>query len=324
MTHWRPSSGPDAAARRAALLRRLRAHFDACSLLEVDTPALSRAAVSDVHIESLAVESSLSSESLYLHTSPEFFMKRMLAAGYPDIYSITRVFRDGEVGRSHQPEFTMLEWYRLGFNLESIIQDTAQAIAVALQQPHLGTDYITINYQDAFLATCGIDPQKASIDSLAEIMAADQDLRASLGNDRSAWLDLILTTKILRDFDTDELTVLQHYPADQAALARSCPNDATVADRFEVFLGTMEIANGYVELTDRAIQEDRIAADQAYRKDRGLPQRPVDQALIDALEFGLPACAGVAMGIERLQMLYDKSDDIRDVITFAFEGSDGQ
>jgi len=322
MRDWRPSSGPDVAKRRAALLRRLRAYFDACALIEVDTPALSQAAVSDVHIESLAVKSSLTSEPLYLHTSPEFFMKRMLAAGYPDIYSICRVFRDGEVGRSHQPEFTMLEWYRLGFNLNSIIQDTTQAIAIALQQPELSSNYETLNYQDAFLKTCGIDPLSCSIDALADVMAADQQLRASLGNEHRAWLDLILTVKILPSLATDKLTVLQHYPADQAALARNCPNDAAVADRFEIFLGSTEIANGYVELIDSKIQSDRIASDQTYRKNHGLPKRPVDQAFIDALEFGLPACAGVAMGLERLQMLYDKTSDINDVITFAFEVTD--
>ena len=322
MIDWRPSSGPDVAKRRAALLRRLRAYFDACSLIEVDTPALSRAAVSDVHIESLAVTSSLSSQPLYLHTSPEFFMKRMLAAGYPDIYSICRVFRDGEVGQNHQPEFTMLEWYRLGFNLDAIIQDTTQAIAIALQEPHLSSNYETLNYQDAFLSTCGIDPLNCSIETLADVMEADQQLRKSLGNEHRDWLDLILSVKILPGLATDKLTVLQHYPVDQAALARSCPNDAGVADRFEVFLGTTEIANGYVELIDGKIQSDRISADQAYRKSHGLPQRPVDQAFIDALDFGLPACAGVAMGLERLQMLYDKSNNINDVITFAFEVSD--
>jgi len=321
MTNWRPSSGPDAAMRRAAILRRLREYFDSTALLEVDTPALSPAAVSDVHIESLEVKSNLSSKPLYLHTSPEFCMKRLLAAGYPDIYSIARVFRDGEVGRHHQPEFTIVEWYRLGFELLDIINDALQAIAVALNNPQLANDVVIVNYRDAFLDICELDPGNSSIEALADVAEADDPLRATLGNERSDWLDLILTMKILPTFAANKLTVIQHYPIAQAALARECPGDASVADRFEVFMGTMELANGYVELSDGEIQTDRIAADQANRENRGLQRRPIDDKLITALNSAFPACAGVAMGLERLQMVQDNTDDISDVITFAFEVS---
>ncbi len=303
------------------MLQRLRAYFDAESVLEVDTPALSTTAVSDTNIESLEVISELADAPLYLHTSPEFCMKRLLASGYPDIYSICRVYRDGEAGRRHQPEFTMVEWYRLGFGLTDIIADTLKAIAMALDDSTLKDDILVVEYRNAFIKVCNVDPLRASIGDLANAADADDRLRRALGDARDDWLDLILTTKIAPSFATDKFTVLQHYPASQAALAQICPADASVADRFEVFMGPVELANGYVELTDTRIQAERIANDQAMRESCGQAVRPHDQPLLAALESGLPACAGVAMGLERLQMMHDKTDDIRNVLSFPFEAS---
>jgi lysyl-tRNA synthetase class 2 len=319
MTHWRPTSGPDAAKRRARMLRRLRDYFDRESVLEVDTPALSPTAVSDVHIESLTVSSCLTSTPLFLHTSPEFCMKRLLASGYPDIYSICRVFRDAEVGRRHQPEFTMVEWYRLGFGLGQIIADTIAAIATALEDSTLREDVVQADFRDVYVATCGVDPVEASEAALADAADSDEDLRRTIGGERDDWLDLLMTTRVAPSFAADKLTVVKHYPASQAALARLCPGDIRVADRFEVFMGTVELANGYVELTDAATQADRIENDQAARARRDSPIRQHDQYLLEALVSGLPACAGVAMGLERLQMMHDKTDDIRNVIPFPFE-----
>jgi elongation factor P--(R)-beta-lysine ligase len=301
------------------MLRRLRASFDAESVLEVDTPTLSTAAVSDVNIESLAVRSKLTEAPLYLHTSPEFCMKRLLASGYPDIYSICRVYRDGELGRRHQAEFTMVEWYRLGFGLADIIANTLEVIAVALDDPKLTDDVLVLDYISAFIDVSDVDPLQASIDDLANVADADDSLRQALGDARDDWLDLILTTQIAASFAADKLTVLQHYPASQAALAQICPDDSAVADRFEVFMGPVELANGYVELTDAGVQAKRIASDQEVRELRGQLVRPHDRSLLAALESGLPACAGVAMGLERLQMMHDKTDDIRNVMTFPFE-----
>ena len=246
-------------------------------------------------------------------------MKRLLASGYPDIYSVCRVFRDGEAGRKHQPEFTIIEWYRLGFDLAEIIADTLNVIAAALDDASLTGAVSIFDYRDAFIEFAGIDPLTASTDDLAAAAGADNDLRQTLGEQSDGWLDLILTTRVAPSFATDKLTVLQHYPASQAALARLCPDDPRLADRFEVFMGAMELANGYVELTDAVEQSQRIADDQAMRELRDQPVRPHDAALLAALESGLPACAGVAMGLERLQMLHDKVDDIRKVITFEFE-----
>jgi len=320
VSDWRPASGPDAAAGRAALLLRVRAYFDAAGVLEVDTPALSAAAVSDTQIESFEIaDSSISSRSLFLHTSPEFCMKRLLAGGYPDIFSVSRVFRDGEAGRRHQPEFTMIEWYRRGMDLGEIINDTAGLIQHTLGDSAPAAEAVTLEYRDAVLAATGLDPVTAKLDSLATAVDADGPLRTAIGDERDDWLDLLLATRVIPDFPKDRLTVLKHYPASQAALARLCPDDPSVADRFEIFLGPVELANGYVELTNAAQQSARIQADNEARVRRGRPVRNIDTYLLAALESGLPECAGVAMGLERLQMIHDKTDDIRNVITFAFE-----
>lgn len=317
--NWQPSSDVAAARRRAAMLQRIRQYFDEQDVLAVDTPALSACAVSDVQIESFAVQSISTGKPLFLQTSPEFNMKRLLAAGYPDIYSICRVFRDGEVGARHQPEFTMIEWYRHGMHLESIIADTVRLIIRALDAVDVSDNVEQVDYAEIFKQHTGINIFATNVDELAECSGADTGLRRSLGDDKDAWFDLLLSTKICGQFAKDKLTVLRHYPASQAALARLCPADERVADRFEVFLGPTELANGYVELTDAEQQLQRIEADQASRQQSGMPLRPHDVLLLAALQSGLPACAGVAVGLERLQMAHDKTDDISKVLTFAFE-----
>jgi lysyl-tRNA synthetase class 2 len=317
---WRPASGPEAAVSRAALMGRVRACFEEAGVLEVDTPALSLAAVSDTQIESFEITASAVSKlPLFLNTSPEFCMKRLLADGYPDIFSICRVFRDGEAGRRHQPEFTMIEWYRLDMNLDDIIGDTLRVMQHALDSMAPVAEPVHLDYCEAVLDATGLDPRNADTESLASAVDADERLRTAMGDEKDDWLDLLLTTRVIPGFADDRFTVLKHYPASQAALARLCPADPHVADRFEVFLGPVELANGYVELTDAAEQSARIAADNAARARRGRSVPPVDSHLIGALESGLPACAGVAMGFERLQMIHDKTDDIRNVLTFAFE-----
>ncbi|MBU2676451.1 MAG: EF-P lysine aminoacylase GenX [Gammaproteobacteria bacterium] len=317
---WRPAAGVQAARDRAAMIRRVRDCFRASNVLEVDTPALSPFAVSDPQIESLEIRQSLVSQRpMFLHTSPEFCMKRLLSAGYPDIFSICRVFRDGESGRQHQPEFTMIEWYRRGLGLREIVDDTLALIDAAVTSETLSENTVTYDYRDAFLRHARVDPLTATIDALANAARADNSLAKSVGNERDDWLDLVFATRIVPAFEKDRLTVVQHYPASQAALARCCPDNAQWADRFEVFFGAVELANGYVELTDAQEQRERIEADNENRRRRDRRVRPYDSALLAALEAGLPACAGVAVGLERLQMIQDRTDDIRDVITFSFE-----
>lgn len=320
MSAWRPSAGPQAARTRATMLGRIRDYFAAANVLEVDTPALSPYAVSDTHIESLEISRSLvSSRPLYLHTSPEFCMKRLLADGYPDIYTICRVFRDGESGSRHQPEFTMVEWYRLGFDLQDIIEDTLRLIRAALDGVSLSNGAQQYDYRELFQATIGLDPLLATVEELAAASDADDQLHAAIGDERDGWLDLLLATRIIPGFTQGQFTVLRHYPASQAALARLCPGNAHVADRFEVFIGPVELANGYVELTDADEQARRMGREIEERKRRTRPVAPLDETLLAALRSGLPPCAGVAVGFERLQMIHDKTDDISDVLTFGFE-----
>ena len=320
MSNWQPSSGVDAARQRARMLQRARDYFQAHDVLAVDTPSLSGTAGSDPNIESIAVHSQ-DNAALFLHTSPEFFMKRLLAAGYPDIYSICRVYRDGECGKRHALEFTMVEWYRLDFELEAIIADTTAFIATCLDRPQLVDSIAAYDYADVFGELTGIDIFGASSDELAAACAADAQLRAAVGGNRDAWFDLLMSTVIAPQFARDELTVVRHYPASQAALARVCPADPRVADRFEVFCGDLELANGYVELIDTDEQRRRIERELAQRKQSGQPVHPVDASFLAALEHGLPPCAGVAVGVERLHMILAGADDIGDVVTFLPEPS---
>ena len=317
---WRASSGAAVARQRADLLERARRFFRERNVLEVDTPALGHFSASDPNIESLRVARP-SGATLYLQTSPESFMKRLLADGYPDIYGICRVFRGGEAGRLHQPEFTMIEWYRQGFGLDAMIGETVAFVAELLDRPDL-RDAEQLEYRDAFQRFAGIDPFTASTDELADAASADAGLRDSLGPDRDAWLDLLLSTRVAAGFADNRLTVLRHCPASQAALARMCPSDDRVADRFEVFYGALELANGFVELRDPDEQRQRMLADLEKRHATARPPVPLDEPLLAALESGLPECAGVAAGFERILMLATGAEDIRDVVTFAFDNND--
>ncbi len=320
MSEWRPTCTVETARRRAALLARARAFFAERGVLEVETPMLSPAAVTDPHIESVEARLALDrAHPRWLRTSPEFAMKRLLAAGFPDVFEIGRVFRDGERGARHQPEFTLVEWYRHGFGLAEIVADTVDFVTALVPPRQLAREAEALDYREAFLRHAGIDPFAAPISGLADTAGADRSLREALGERRDSWLDLVLATRVAPRFGKDRLTVLRHYPASQAALARLCPDDPARADRFEVFLGELELANGFVELADAAEQAARFEEDQARRRADNLPLRPIDARLLCALAAGLPPCAGVAVGFDRLVMIGEMTDDIRRVQTFAFE-----
>lgn len=279
--------------------------------MAVDTPALSPTTPTDPNIEPL----SLRGNALHLHTSPEFAMKRLLAAGFPDIYSICRVFRDGEQGRRHLQEFTMIEWYRRNMTLAAIINDTLQLISTMLGRD-VASNARHRDYAELFATELAIDPFTATIGELGDLVAADAALRKSMGDDRDTWLDLVMVSELANSFAKDAVTVVKHYPASQAALARICPGDLRVADRFEIFWGELELANGYVELIDAEEQSQRMQNDLTTRRDRGMATRPRDENLLAALEAGLPACAGVALGFERLHMVDAGTDLIQNVVSF--------
>ena len=310
---WQPNCSIETARARAGMLRRVRRFFEDRNVLEVGTPVLTGTTVTDPNIES--VSAAISGHQVFLHTSPEYFMKRLLAAGYPDCYQACRVFRDGEAGRNHLPEFTMIEWYRQGFTLSEIIDESVALVAglITTLDP---ADCVRMEYRDAFLDVLGIDPRLADIAELAGSLDADDDLCRALGDDRNAWLDLAMSSRVTRSFAADRLTAIYHYPASQAALARLSPADSAVAERFELYLGELELANGYIELIDADEQQRRFEHDRNRRAAAGLPVHEIDAGLIAALEAGLPPCAGVAMGLDRLVMIDQGLGDIREAVTF--------
>lgn len=312
---WRPNSTPQIAAARSKMLSAVRDYFRQQDVLEVSTPTLTTCTTLDPNIESVVAH--VSGREHFLHTSPEHYMKRLLAAGYPDIYQVCNVYRDGEAGRLHLPEFTMLEWYRRNYNLESIMQETAALVTQVMKQHACKEPPAYRSYCNAFDDALSVDPKTASIDTLASCVDADDRLRQSLGDDRDAWLDLAMATRVADTFPENRLTLVYHYPASQAALARLCPQDETVADRFELYIGSVELANGFVELTDADEQASRFALDQQKRARLG--RRPLEQDadLLEALRTGLPESAGVALGIDRLLMIDQAAHDIQSITTFA-------
>jgi lysyl-tRNA synthetase class 2 len=312
---WRPLAGPAVAAERARLLKRAREFFEFRKVMEVDTPILSRFPVTDPHIDSVAARSA-SEPELFLHTSPEYRMKQLLAAGFGDIYQICKVFRDGERGLNHLPEFTLVEWYRRNFGLQQIMRETIEFLAALLDRPQFETTAEFKSYQDAFRETTKLDPRTADRSELAAYLDAEEELESAVGDDRDAWLDLVLAERIVPEFAKDRFTIIFHYPASQAALARICPADADFADRFEVFYGNLELGNGFVELTDADEQLSRFNEDQSKRRHMNKSVHDFDEDLISALRAGLPPCAGVAVGFDRLLMLHEGKSDIAEVSNF--------
>ncbi len=310
---WQPNSGPGMARARAALLQRTRRYFEDRQVLEVTTPTLVSHAVTDPSIAALSVATD--GGTARLHTSPEYCMKRLLAAGYPDIYQVCPVYRGGEQGRHHLAEFTMLEWYRRGFRLDAIIDDAVCLTGLLLEDRRLAEPLI-IDYVEAMEAALSLNALAASAATLADALGADDSLRQTVGDDRDAWLDLAMATRVAAGFADDRLTVIRHYPASQASLARLCPADPDVADRFEIYLGAIELANGFVELTDADEQLRRFEADRDKREADGKPDVAIDMALIDALRAGLPDCAGVALGLDRALMIAEGRDSVDEVTTF--------
>ncbi|WP_018145350.1 EF-P lysine aminoacylase EpmA [Thioalkalivibrio sp. AKL6] len=316
MTDWRPGAAPARAA-RARLLAGLRAFFAARGVLEVETPILSRGAPQDPMLESWEAQAP-GGERGYLQTSPEYPMKRLLADGAPDIYQIARVFRGGESGPRHNPEFTLLEWYRLGLDHHALAREVVALIAdQAAQSPdwHAPRGCEAIAYVDLFRSTLGVAPAEMNAAEL-ERVAGDHGLVIRGGLDRDGWLDALISLVIAPGFPPDRLTILFDYPESQAVLARPCADRPGYAARFELYWGDLELANGYHELTDPAVFRQRRERDIAQRRARGQPLPPVDDHLEAALESGLPDCAGVALGVDRLLMRLLGVSRIDQVIDF--------
>ncbi len=316
---WRPTAAPGALRRRAAALRQAREFFHARGVLEVETPAMVNAPVSDVNLGSVRVSVPGSETPLFLHTSPEYAMKRLLAAGSGDIYQLCRVYRGAERGRQHNPEFTMLEWYRLGFTLEALMDEVAELTRGLLGD---GSDLRVehVSYRDAVLRHAGFDPLEAADSELQRAARAlGMDSPHAANASRDELLDLVVGAQVGPALGRDALTFLHRYPASQAALARLDPEDPRVALRFELYYRGVELANGYHELSDVAEQRQRFAQDQETRRERGLPVNTLDARLLAALDSGLPDCAGVALGFDRVLMLALGAASIDEVLAFPVE-----
>ena len=317
---WRPTADAAALYLRAGLYALVRQFFAARGVLEVETPILSQAGNTDPNIASFRTGFSghvgAGSRERWLRTSPEFPLKRLLASGVGDCYELGRVFRDGEAGRQHNPEFTMLEWYRVGWDHRQLMGETAELAAAALAMVGRTARIRETTYRDLFMDLLGIDPL---LDSESVLRAALDGIAIDpTGLHRDDWLDLLLTHRIQPAFARDELLLVHDYPASQCALAKIRADDPPVAERFELYLGPVELANGYHELTDVAEQRARFKRDHGVRAQRGDPLPPLDEHLLAALEHGLPDCAGVALGVDRLLGAMLDADAISATLTFAF------
>lgn len=323
---WRPTAGPEMLKARAAMLREIRAFFDERDVLEVETPLLSRHANPDPALQNLRTRyqgpgGARDGLELFLHTSPEFPMKRLLAAGSGPIYQICKAFRDGERGRRHNPEFTLLEWYRPGFDHHRLM-DELEALLQRLLPGCGRCD--RVDYAGVFQRRLGIDPHVAGSAELRALALREGIAGAQqmVLPDRDAWLDLLLSHCIEPELARAGPVLVYDYPASQAALARIRPGSPPLAERFELYLKGMELANGFHELTDPGEQRRRFEAENAERAASDRPAAPLDRWLLKALEAGpLPPCAGVALGLDRVLMLRTGAACIDEVLAFALEGA---
>lgn len=305
---------------RADLYRLIRAFFDTRGVIEVETPILSRAGNSDPAIDSWIARPAERPDVLpcWLRTSPEYPLKRLVAAGIGDCYELGRVFRAGERGRNHNPEFTMLEWYRIGWDDLRLADEVVELVEAALLPLERRVAVHRVSYRGLFRDALGLDPFTASE---AELDAALVPFNVRGDLDRDDRLNLLLTHAVEPGFPQDRITVVHGFPPSQAALSRIVPGSDGLleARRFEVYLGPVELANGYHELADPEEQRARFESDLSRRRREGRALPPIDEALLAALESGLPDCAGVALGVDRLLMAMLGIDRIDDVLGIPHE-----
>jgi lysyl-tRNA synthetase class 2 len=304
---------------RAQTYATIRGFFSERDVLEVETPILSAAGNTDPNIQSFHATFSghvdAGARERWLRTSPEFPLKRLLAAGVDDCYELGRVFRNGEAGGRHNPEFSMLEWYRVGWDHTRLAREVIDLIERLLLQAGRKFEIVETTYRGLFHDALGVDALLDPIEVLKKPLA-DANI-SSEGLERDDWLDLLLTHRIQPEFPRDRVTIVSEFPASQCALARIRKSDPPVAERFEAYVGPYEVANGYHELNDAAEQRARFERDNAKRRERGDAEVPMDERLLAVLG-DMPDCAGVALGIERLLMVLAGTDAIADVLAFPF------
>ena len=317
---WQPSASIPNLLKRAAVMAEIRRFFADRGVLEVETPCMSQATVTDIHLvpfETRFVGPGHSQGmNLYLMTSPEYHMKRLLAAGCGPVYQLCRSFRNEEMGRHHNPEFTMLEWYRPHYDMYRLMNEVDDLMQQVLECAPAET----LSYQQAFIRHLEIDPlsaDKAQLREVAEKLGAG-DL-ANREEDRDTLLQLLFMLGVEPEIGKEKPAFVYHFPATQAALAEISTEDHRVAERFEVYFKGIELANGFRELTDSREQRLRFEQDNRKRAKAGLPQQPIDTNLLDALAHGMPDCSGVALGVDRIVMLALKAEKLSDVIAFTVD-----
>jgi lysyl-tRNA synthetase class 2 len=308
---------------RAKTIRLIRDFFMKKNVLEVETPLLTHGSPTDCHIDPFTTvfhpngwRRSSGSEPAYLHTSPEFAMKRLLAQGFGDIFQICKVFRNGETGQVHNPEFTMLEWYRVGYGMDDLIDEVSELIQTVLGKKQV----VRIRYCELFAQTAGLDPLRVTTDEITGLCRSRGKNPAPFTTVIDG-LQFVMSELIEPGFDHDRITIISHYPANQAVFAALYSQDPRVALRFETYCGGMECANGFEELGDLQENEQRMAEENEKRRSIGKPGLPLDLHFIAALKKGLPRCSGVALGLDRLVMIALGKRSIHEVIAFPWESA---
>jgi len=321
---WQPTLTWKDAQQRAEIIRKIRQFFVDRNVLEVETPALSQGTVTDVHLEGfncnydfLRDSSSEQSQKLYLQTSPEFHMKRLLAAGYGSIFQIAKAYRHEEFGEHHNPEFTMLEWYRVDFDHFELMNEVAE-----LLQSVLGcVKPKQITYQEIFIELLSLDPLTVTREQLLTLIGEHNKLSDWLVDEHNndILLQFVFSELIEPNIGIDSPCFVYNFPKSQASLAKLCPEDDRVAQRFECYYKGVELVNGFNELTDPNQQVIRFQEDNKQRKQLNYVEKPIESHFISALEHGFPRCSGVALGVDRLVMIALNKKDIKEVISFPID-----
>jgi lysyl-tRNA synthetase class 2 len=325
--NWQPSASIQNTVLKNTIIAKIRKYFESEGVLEVDTPVLSTSTVTDLHLDALETihtnPLSVERTHLFLQTSPEYYMKRLLSAGYPSIYQIARCFRDDEVGRYHSPEFLMLEWYRLDFSMQELIEDVINILRVTLNI----NDFQQITYAALFEKLLDIDVIGVSFKELQNVcskygfehIVSELDGIERNSADFDLMLQLLFSEVIEPLVGIECPIVVTHFPASQASLATLSKDNPKFAQRFEVYYRGIELANGFEELADENELRQRFDSDNRLRKVASKKQKPIDEKFLQAIEAGLPACSGVALGLDRLLMIAAKSEHIQEVQSFAFD-----
>ena len=319
---WQPSCTIAALQLRARVLAHIRAFFAEREVLEVETPILSSTIGTDPNLSffNTHYDATPLKQRLFLHTSPEFAMKRLLAAGSGSIYQLCKCFRNGEAGRFHNPEFTMLEWYRVGFDLSQLMDEIANLLqTLFLKEQGRTFDVKRQSYQTVFQHYTGLDPLAFDYDVYCAyaVQHGFSEAIALCEHHHALWLDYLFSFVIQPQLTGDSIWLIYGYPACQSSLAKLNSNDARITERVEVFIQCVELGNGYYELQDATEQAARFEQECSYREQQSLPDVMIDKRLLAALKFGLPECSGMAIGVDRLLMLLLGALSIDEVLSFS-------